>query len=219
MTLLELLHLLKRHLFLVIALPIVCAIAAAGVCYTMMSNTYTATTSLYVLAAENTSDNSTNLNTTLNASQLVSNDIAALIKSDRVMNGAADDLGLENLNAFKVSVNSQTTTRVITLTVTGKDPQQAADVANAIASEVSTVAQQVMDVRSVNVVDEAATPSNPSGPNRPMYVAVAFLAGLFLAIAIVVLMDMLNTRVSNSYEVEKLLGIPVIGQFPAVKKG
>lgn len=219
MTLLELLHLLKRHLFLVIALPIVCAIAAAGVCYTMMSNTYTATTSLYVLAAENTSDNSTNLNTTLNASQLVSNDIAALIKSDRVMNGAADDLGLENLNAFKVSVNSQTTTRVITLTVTGKDPQQAADVANAIASEVSSVAQQVMDVRSVNVVDEAATPSNPSGPNRPMYVAVAFLAGLFLAIAIVVLMDMLNTRVSNSYEVEKLLGIPVIGQFPAVKKG
>ena len=48
---------------------------------------------------------------------------------------------------------------------------------------------------------------------------MAFLAGLFLAIAIVVLMDMLNTRVSNSYEVEKLLGIPVIGQFPAVKKG
>lgn len=218
MTLLELLQLLKRHLFLVIALPIVCAIAAAGVCYTMMSNTYTATTSLYVLA-ENTSDNSANLSSTLSASQLVSNDIAALIKSDRVMKGAAEDLGLEDLKAFKISVNSQTTTRVITLTVTGKDPQQAADVANAIASEVSSVAQQVMDVRSVNVVDEASAPAKPSGPNRPMYVAVAFLAGLFLAIAIVVLKDMLNTRVSNSDEVEKLLGIPVIGQFPAVKKG
>ena len=218
MTLLELLQLLKRHLFLVIALPIVCAIAAAGFCYTMMSNTYTATTSLYVLA-ENANDNSSSLGSTLNASQLVSNDIAELIKSDRVMNGAAEDLGLENLNAFKISVNSQTTTRVITLTVTGKDPQQAAAAANAIASEVSTVAQQVMDVRSVNVVDEASAPTKPSGPNRPMYVAVAFLAGLFLAIAIVVLKDMLNTRVSNSDEVEKLLGIPVIGQFPAVKKG
>ena len=218
MTLLELLQLLKRHLFVVIALPIVCAIAAAGVCYTMMSNTYTATTSLYVLA-ENANDTSSSLSSTLNASQLVSNDIAALIKSDRVMNGAAEDLGLENLNAFKISVNSQTTTRVITLTVTGKDPQQAAAAANAIASEVSTVAQQVMDVRSVNVVDEASAPTKPSGPNRPMYVAVAVLAGLFLAIAIVVLKDMLNTRVSNSDEVEKLLGIPVIGQFPAVKKG
>ena len=218
MTLLELLQLLKRHLFLVIALPIVCARAAAGVCYTMMSNTYTATTSLYVLA-ENANDTSSSLGSTLNASQLVSNDIAALIKSDRVMNGAAEDLGLENLNAFKISVNSQTTTRVITLTVTGKDPQQAAAAANAIASEVSTVAQQVMDVRSVNVVDEASAPTKPSGPNRPMYVAVAFLAGLFLAIAIVVLKDMLNTRVSNSDEVEKLLGIPVIGQFPAGKKG
>lgn len=50
MTLLELLQLLKRHLGLVIGLPIVCAVAAAGICYTMLSNTYTASTSLYVLS-------------------------------------------------------------------------------------------------------------------------------------------------------------------------
>lgn len=218
MTLLELLQLLKRHLGLVIGLPIVCAVAAAGICYTMLSNTYTASTSLYVLA-QNDSENSSSLSSTLSASQLVSNDIAALIKSDRVMKEAANDLGLENLNAYKVSVNSQTTTRVITLDVSGKDPQGAADVANAMASEVSSVAQEVMEVRSVNVVDQASAPTKPSGPNRPLYVAVAFLAGLFLAIAAVVLMDMLNTKVSNSDEAEKLLGLPVIGQFPAVKKG
>ncbi len=218
MTLLELLQLLKRHLALVIVLPIVCAVATAGVSYTMMSNTYTASTSLYVLAQNDSSDNS-NLSSTLSASQLVSNDIAALIKSDRVMKEAAVDLGLDNLDKFKVSVTSQTTTRVITLEVSGKDPQAAADVANAIASEVSSVAQEVMDVRSVNVVDKADAPEKPSGPNRPLYVAVALLAGLFLAIAIVVLKDMLNTRVANSDEAEKLLGIPVIGQFPATKKG
>lgn len=218
MTLLELLQLLKRHLGLVIGLPIVCAVAAAGICYTMLSNTYTASTSLYVLA-QNDSESSSSLSSTLSASQLVSNDIAALIKSDRVMKEAANDLGLDNLNAYKVSVNSQTTTRVITLDVTGKDPQGAADVANAMASEVSTVAQEVMDVRSVNVVDQASAPTKPSGPNRPLYVAVAFLAGLFVAIAAVVLMDMLNTKISNSDEAEKLLGLPVIGQFPAVKKG
>ena len=82
-----------------------------------------------------------------------------------------------------------------------------------------SIYRDIKAVLTVNVVDEASAPTKPSGPNRPMYVAVAFLAGLFLAIAIVVLKDMLNTRVSNSDEVEKLLGIPVIGQFPAVKKG
>ena len=50
-----------------------------------------------------------------------------------------------------------------------------------------------------------------------MYVAVAFLAGLFVAVAIVVLLDMLNTRVRSAEDVEELLGIPVIGRIPAMK--
>ena len=49
--------------------------------------------------------------------------------------------------------------------------------------------------------------------------AVAFLAGLFVAIALVVLMDMLNTRIRNDREAEELLGLPVIGRFPYVKGG
>ena len=49
--------------------------------------------------------------------------------------------------------------------------------------------------------------------------AVALLAGLFIAIAIVVVSDMLNTKVRNADEVEELLGLPVIGRMPAVKGG
>ena len=75
-----------------------------------------------------------------------------------------------------------------------------------------------MDVQSVNVIDEAEIPEAPSGPNRVMYTAVAFLAGLFVAIAIVVLKDMLNTRVRSAEEVEEMLGIPVIGRIPAMKE-
>ena len=48
---------------------------------------------------------------------------------------------------------------------------------------------------------------------------VALLAGLFVAIAIVVVSDMLNTKVRNADEVEELLGLPVIGRMPAVKGG
>lgn len=217
MTLLELLELLKQNLKLVILLPILFAAATAGVCYGVLANTYTASTTLYVLA-DNDSKDSSSLNSTLSGSQLVSNDIASLITSARIKNGAAEDLGLENLDGFSISVASQTTTRVITLSVTGKDPQACAEVANAMAAEVSSVAQEVMAVKSVNVVDKASTPTAPSGPNRPLYIAVGLLAGFFIAVAIVVLKDMLNTRISSAEEAERLLGLPVISQFPNVKK-
>ncbi len=220
MTLLELLQLMRKHLKLMITLPIVCALATAAVCFTVLPNTYTASTSMYVLAKQsaNSSDNGVNYSS-LNASQMLANDVSSLLKSDRIAADTAKDLHLDSLKGYSTKVTSETTSRVITLSVTGKDPDTTATVANEMASNVSKVAQEVMDVQSVNVIDEASAPTAPSGPNRPMYVAVALLAGLFIAIAIVVVSDMLNTKVRNADEVEELLGLPVIGRMPALKGG
>lgn len=219
MTLLELFQLLKKHLKLVIALPVVCAIAMGVVSFTMMDNTYTATTSMYVLPK--TDDSGQMSYNDLSASQMLSNDIATLLDSDSdsVKGGAAKDLGLADLDDYKISVSSETTTRVITLSVTGTDAEKTAEVARAMASSVSTVAQNVGAAQSVNVIDKAKTPESPSGPKRTLYVAVAFLAGVFIAIAYVVLADMLNTRIRGVEEAEELLGIPVVGRIPAMKGG
>ena len=218
MTLLELFQLLKKHIKLVIALPVICAIAMGVVSFTMMDNTYTASTSMYILAKTDGSGQTSYYND-LSASQMLSNDIATLLDSDSVKSGAAKELGLANLNAYKVSVTSETTTRVITLAVTGDSPDGAAAVANAMAASVSKVAKDVDAAQAINVIDKAKIPEQPSGPNRKLYIAVAALAGLFIAVAIVVLLDMLNTRVRSVDDAVELLGVPVIGRFPYVKGG
>lgn len=220
MTLLELLQLMRKHLKLVILLPIVCALAMGVYSYAFMANTYTASTSMYVLAKQTSanSDNAANYSN-LNASQMLANDVSTLLKSDRIASDTVKNLHLDSLKGYSTKVTSETTSRVITLSVTGSDPDTSAAIANEMASNVSKVAQRVMDVQSVNVIDQAVSPSSPSGPNRSMYIAVALLAGLFVAIAIVVVSDMLNTKVRNADEVEELLGLPVIGRMPAVKGG
>lgn len=214
MTLLELLDLLKKHLRLVVALPVVCALAMGLCSVFLMKNVYTATASMYVLAQDDSGESSTNLSTDLNASQMISNDVATLLTSDRVLSETARDVSLENLNAYSTSVTSETTSRVIQLSVTGPDAKMAADIANGMVSNVSEIAREVMSIESVNAIDSATAPSSPSGPNRVLYVAVAFMAGFFLAIAIVVVADMLNTKVRGEEQVEELLGVPVIGRIP-----
>lgn len=216
MTLLELLHLLRRHLKLVIALPVACAVAMGVYSFLLMRNTYTASTSMYVLAQQQDGVSTTTLSTDLSASQMISNDVSALLTSDRVIAETAADLGMEDLGPYETTVASETTSRVITLSVTGPNPQVAADVANHMVDNVSEVAREVMNIESVNPIDQAAAPESPSGPNRPLYVAVALMAGLFLAVAIVVLQDMLNTKVRSQEDVEELLGIPVVGRIPAI---
>ncbi len=218
MTLLELLNLLKKRTKLVVTLPIVLALAVGVFSFVVLSDTYTSTVSMYVLVNQDGSSN-TSLQSDLSASQMVTNDVATLLESDRVVNGTASDLGLKNLNAFKISIENTTTSRVITLSVTGTNPQTTADVASKMASKVSDVAREVMNVESVNVVDSAQVPESPSGPNRILYIAVGFLAGLFIAVAIVVIDDMLNIKIRGQEDLEELLGIPVIGRIPAVKEG
>ena len=217
MTLLELFKLLRKHLALVVVLPVVLAIATAGFSWGLMQNQYTATVSVYVLTAkDDASSSSTTAYNDLTASQLMANDIATLAKSETVQKRTAEALGMSSLSGYKISVEAGTTTRVISISVTAGKPDAAAIVANEISTVLSTTAQSVMGVESVNVVD-AEVPTDPSGPPRAMYTAVAFLAGIFLAVAIVVVLDMLNTRVRNPEEAEELLGIPVIGRIPTIK--
>jgi capsular polysaccharide biosynthesis protein len=218
MTLLELFRLLKKHLRLVILLPVVCALVVGLYSIFFVRNTYTATASMYVLA-QGESSNSTNLYSDLNASQMLTNDVAKLLKSDRIVNQVGSEVGVDELKGYKVNVTGETTSRVITLSVTGPDPQTAADIVNKMMKDVSDVARSVMSIRSVNPINQAQAPISPSGPNRLLYTAVAFLVGLFAAIVIVVVADMLNTRVRGPEDLEELIDVPVIGRIPTIEGG
>ena len=215
MTLLELAKLMRKHLKLVIALPIACALATAAFAWLLLPNQYSASVSMYVLTKSGSTDSIAS--TDLSASQMLTNDVATLITGGRVMDDTAKALKMDSLSDYKVAVTSETTTRVITLTVTGESAQSVAIIANQLAATTDDVAQEVMDVQAINAIDQAVEPAAPSGPPRAMYTVVAFLAGIFLAVAIIVLIDMVNTRVRSAEEAEELLGLPIIGRIPTIK--
>lgn len=221
MTLLELLQIIQKHLKLVILLPIAFAVIAAVICWTAMSNTYTASVSMYVLANSSlsTNANAATLSTDLSASQMITNDVSELIQSERVLSETAVNLGMdkEELKSYSVGVTSASDTRLITIEVTGDTPSSAAAIANGLANTTNTVAQEIMDIEAVNVIDEAAVPTSPSGPNRTLYVMLALFVGIVFTVALVVFLDMVNTRIRKPEEIEDLLDIPVIGRIPLIK--
>lgn len=217
MTFAELLDLLRKRLVFIVAIPVACALIAAAYAYLVLPDTYTATTSMYVLTSESVGATGS-VNTELSASQMVSNDVARILRSDRVRREAAEMVGLDSLAGYSVSVSSDNNTRVITLNVSGHDAQMTASIANAMTRDVAAVAQEVMGIKSVNVIDPAEVPSYISGPNRRLYILVAFVAGLLVTIAGILIVDMADTRVSKAEEASDLLGLPVIGRFPISKE-
>ena len=216
MTLMELIALLRRKIVLIVALPLLFLAAMAAYCYYLLPDQYTATTSMYVLYVQDDGSEGAD-SAEFSASQMVANDVARLLPSDRIVRETLKKTGLKSLDDYRISVENSTNTRVITLEVTGPDPHDAAAIANAMAREVSKVVNEVMDTDAINVIDSAVAPQSPSGPRRYLYMAVAFLAGLFLAVLIALLADMLNTRVRSADEAAALVGRPVIGRFPRYK--
>ena len=165
MTLLELLELLRKKWYLVVILPLVFAGATAAYCWGFMTNNYTASVSLYVLTQSSSSANGQTQVTSSDtqASQQLANDLAKIAKTSTVVDSTAKALGMQNLDDFTVNVSSDTTSRVITLTVTGKNPDAAARVANELADRTSDAAVEAMKLEAVNVIDRATAPHVHAG--------------------------------------------------------
>ena len=216
MTLLELFKLMGQHKKLIITLPVICALCTALFSWLVLPNQYTSSVTMYVLT-QTYSDSQAISSYDLSASQMLTSDMATLIQGDRVKNDTAKSLQLSSLDDYKIKITSSADTRLITISVTSDNAANSAVVANALAATTDKVATEVMDVKSVNIIYSARRENKPSGPPRVMYTAVAFLAGLFVAIAIVIIKDMTNTRIRKPEEVEELLDLPGIGRIPAVK--
>ena len=203
-----------HHIVLVVIIPLFAVIAAAYVCWNVIPKTYTAETTLYVLTRSDTESLSYNELTV--STQLV-NDYQELAESRRVLSGAAEMLGLDfeqMKKEFDISVDSTTSTRLITLQVTGESAAQVANLANAVATQLAECILDVTNVENINVVDQAVPPIEPSGPKSLQIIAVAGAAGLFLSVMFAIILEMVNVRILTREDVQEYLGVSVLAQIP-----
>ena len=201
---------LDRIVFVAVV-PAVAVAVTAFVCWNVLPPTYTATTTMYVL---NRASDETISYTDVNTSTLLVNDYQALASSNRVVDGAAQLVGLEDLKDYKVSVSLQSSTRLISVDVEGLDPAMTANVANAIAFNLSECILDVMKVENISIIDTAVPPVSPSGPQSLRNTALAGVIGLVASVGLVLLIEAMNTKIRTADDVQEFLKLPVLSQIP-----
>ena len=141
------------------------------------------------------------------------------------MTDHCDSLRCNNVETDKITCSIQnyisstpTDTRVVSITVTDTDPYTAAEIANAVRDIASKHIQQVMDIKAVNVVETANIPDEPSSPSVPKNGVIGGLLGILLAAAVVIIVYLTNDTVKTPEDVEKYLGLSVLGTIPYSSK-
>lgn len=72
---------------------------------------------------------------------------------------------------------------------------------------------------NISIVDSARPPAAPSKPNMLINLALAALFGLGLGIVAALVLEALDETVATPEDVEKKLGVPVLGVVPLLDKG
>ncbi len=208
-----LLYRLIEKLKWIIAAALLGALLAGIYTANFVTPLYKASSTLYVV---NPSDSAIDL-TALSLGDKLAADYVQVFKIWHVHEKVISSLGLpysyrqlQNM----LNVTSIANTRMIKITVTSPDPQEAYNIAMAYAEFASAFIEAKMETDKPNIIEEARVPKAPAYPNKTRNIVLGFLLFGILAAVIVVVQFIVDDRIRNTDVVERRLGLPVLGMMP-----
>jgi capsular polysaccharide biosynthesis protein len=148
---------------------------------------------------------------------------AGVARTATIVTGAAQRVGLspQSLRSKLESVTASNITRILTIRARDSDPVRAAEIANAVAGELTAFATEAAGLTPregrMRVVERAVPSTNDVAPSAGLIVPLAALAGLLGALGLAVLVDSLSTTVKNEQELAQLAPVAVLGSVDGTR--
>ena len=215
-------------LYFVKKIPIIIIISVVvmllGVLYSVLFKKplyYGDVTVILVQEDNNYSGNSSITQNDLAIAQKLVTTYSEIVKSKRVLDRVIKELDLdytyEQLKS-NVSVSSVKDTEIIKIAVSDEDNRQAVDIANKISTVFQDEITEIYNLENVSVIDAAEKQTTPYNIHTVRDIVLFFAVGLVLAIGTVFVIYYFDTSIKSVDEVEKRLGVPVIGTVPLFRK-
>ena len=206
---------------LIVLVTLLFTVASLAVSIFVITPQYSSTTKVYVV--NQTKDEKKAITTQdVQLGSLLVKDYKEIILSNKVMEDAAEKSGTgltAKELARKVSVEAPKDTRIISITVQDKDPQVASDLANTVKEISADQIKEVTKIDDVTTLEEAKAATSPSSPNILKNGILATALGFILAVAGVVLFELLDDRVKRAEDIEETMGLVLLGVVPDTKIG
>lgn len=212
-------HIIKKRIKLIFIITITCTLISGILNFFVIKPTYEAKTSIVIGKSDNNlSDKSQyNYNDIMMFQKLVKT-YAEIGMSRTVSENASSKL--KNISADKlqsiITVTPQADTQIVEFKVENSDPQEAYLIMNAVTNAFIQESKRIYPSENVQVMDAAQIPQKPIKPKKALNLAIAFFIGLIVSIGLTFILEYTDNTVKTEEDVNRYLGIPVIGVVPKV---
>jgi capsular polysaccharide biosynthesis protein len=180
---------------------------------------YKADTTLYIMNRSKVLTTGQSLSSQdLVVSQLLVKQYTGVIYSRSVIAAVAKALTNQNVAEADIlsmiSLTSETDSNILTISAQWYDPLVAAEVANNTGRQFVYQIGKLTNSENISILDEAAVPVLPVSNRISLKILLGFLAGLIIAAGSIYVMEYFDTTVRSAEDIEKGLGLRVIGIIP-----
>ena len=211
----ELLNYFKKKIGLFITIFALACLIGCGYSFFFQKPMYSSYTKV-ILSGENTiTQNDVVLNKNL------VDTYAEVVKSRRVLSQVIKKLDLdltyeELMN--EISVTSVSNTEIIQINVSDKEPEMAANIANATASYFTKEVLDLYKMNNVNILDEAIVNETPYNINVPKQLLIYIILGIIASSGIIFVLYYFDRTIKSVDQVEQKINLPILGSVQEFSK-
>lgn len=209
----ELFFVLLEHIRMIIASTILVALIAFAYSKLLVTPMYASTAELYVLSKSTSITSITDLQVGTN----LTSDYMEVISGRPVLDQVIENLGLDMKYADlykQVSLNNPANSRIMKITVTDSNPENAKVIADEIAEVSAAYISQKMDQDPPTIIQQGYSDEAPVSPSVAKNTAVGAVLGFILAAAFVIVGYLLNDTIMTPDDLENVIGIHVLASLP-----
>ncbi len=215
--LLELLAYYRGRLIWIVLGFLAGALAAGLITFYLITPQYTATSKMYMVSSS--SQSVVDL-TDLNIGQSLSKDYVELLKTRPIIESVIEEQGLDYNYTELLSMLSMSTvsdTRIIAIRATSKDPEEAMNIANALADKGVKELPKLMETPQPHIAEYAIIPINPSSPSLTKNIMIGALIGMIIMLGLFTIQFMLDDTFKTADDIEREFGVIPLTVIPEGK--
>ncbi len=218
----KILEIIKKHIKIIIASTVIITMIVAVVSMFVLTPTYEASSQFIVSEPKDKQTNEFDSSTIQTNLEMI-NTYTVVITSRAILDSVIEVLDLpysaESLER-NIYVSNEPDSQVVTVDVLNQNHETATKIANQIVTTFQEKIPDIMNVDNVNILTTAEELKNPRpiDPNVGLNTTIGLIVGLMLGVGTAFLIEYFDTTIKAKEDVEKKIGVPVIGMISHVER-